>query len=116
MKAIKLTTIALLLLFGSIVMVTPASATCTTFGYFVRVVTFEGKTYAMFREDPVSITDGNYFQVEAQDPQVAMAVYQAFKGASRAYVRTTQATCSTTVEPGTNKIDLGVVDRVGLGY
>lgn len=116
MKAYKITVIALLVLFGGILMVTSASATCTAFGYFVRVVTFEGKTYAMFREDPISSTDGNYYQVEVQDPQVAMAVYQAFKGASRAYIRTTQATCSTTVEPGTNKIDLGVADRIGLGY
>jgi hypothetical protein len=116
MKTVKIAAIASLVLFGGIMIVAPASATCTKFGYFARVVTFEGKTFAMFREDPVSLTDGNYYQVEANDAQVAMAVYQAFKGGSKAYVRTTQASCSTTVAPGTNKIDLGIVDRVGLGY
>lgn len=93
--------------------ISPANATCTKFGYFIRVVTFEGKTYAMFREDD---DDSNYFQVQAQDSQVAAAVYQAYKGASKAYVRTTQPSCATTPDPGTNKIDLGIVDRVGLGY
>jgi hypothetical protein len=116
MKSIKLATITLLLLFGFIVIVTPASATCTAFGYFVRVVTFEGKTYAMFREVPADTTNGIYYQIEARDSQVSMAVYQAFKGASKAYIRTTQTTCSTTVVPGTNRIILGVADRIGLGY
>lgn len=116
MKTFKIAAIAALVLFSAIMIVTPASATCTAFGYFVRVVTFEGKTYAMFRENPVDVVDGNYYQIEARDSQVAMAVYQAFKGASRAYIRTTQAACSTTPEPGNNKIDLGVADRIGLGY
>jgi hypothetical protein len=116
MKTFKIAAIAFLVLFSAIMIVTPASATCTAFGYFVRVVTFEGKTFAMFREDPVSMTDGIYYQVEVQDSQVAMAVYQAFKGASKAYIRTTQAACSTTVVPGTNRIVLGVADRIGLGY
>jgi len=91
----------------------PAGATCTKFGYFVRVVTFEGTTYAMLRED---FTDGNYYQVQANDAQVAAAIYQAYKGGSRAYVRTTESTCPTDVEPGTNRIDIGIIDRVGLGY
>jgi hypothetical protein len=116
MKSIKIAIIIFLLLFSCIMIVTPASATCTAFGYFVRVVTFEGKTFAMFREIPADTVNGNYYQIEVRDSQVAMAVYQAFKGASKAYIRTTQATCSTTVDPGTNKIDLGVADRIGLGY
>jgi hypothetical protein len=116
MKSIKLLIITFLLLFSCIVIVTPASATCTAFGYFVRVVTFEGKTFAMFREVPADVTNGIYYQIEARDSQVAMAVYQAFKGASKAYIRTTQATCSTTPIPGTNRILLGVADRIGLGY
>jgi hypothetical protein len=116
MKFLKLAIITFLLLFSCIMIVTPAHATCTAFGYFVRVVTFEGKTYAMFRENPDSTTDGTYYQIEARDSQVAMAVYQAFKGASRAYIRTTQAACNTTPIPGTNRINLGVADRIGLGY
>jgi hypothetical protein len=116
METVKLVAVHILLLFSILLIVTPANATCTKFGYFVRVVTFEGKTYAMFRENPVDTTNGNYYQVEARDAQVAMAVYQAFKGASKAYIRTTQTTCSTTVVPGTNRIVLGVADRIGLGY
>ena len=50
--------------------VTPASAACTKFGYFARVVTFEGQTFAMMRENPVDTTSGIYYQVQAVDPQV----------------------------------------------
>lgn len=98
---------------GFFIITNTAQATCTKFGYFIRVVTFEGHTYAMFREEPA---DHNYFQIEAVDSQVAAAVYQAYKGGSKAYIRTTQAACATMVDAGTNKIDLGVVDRIGLGY
>jgi len=45
-----------------------------------------------------------------------MSVYQAFKGGSRTYVRTTQASCTITSVPGTNRIILDIADRIGLGY
>jgi hypothetical protein len=116
MKTCKIGLIALLLLLGSIMTVTSAGATCTMRGYFLRVVTFEGRTYAMFRPEPLETTSGNYYQVEVRDAQIAMAVYQAYKGGSRAYIRTTDTACNTTVTPGTNKIELGIADRIGLGY
>ncbi len=111
MKTMKHKILKLALVGSLMIGASSANATCTLFGYGIRVVTFEGQTYLMFKTH--TFGSNHYYQGLATDPQVAAAAYQGFKGGSRLYIRTKDASCPT---PIAGKNTLGVIDRIGLAY
>ena len=101
----------LVLLALSVGSISAVQATCTLRGYAVRVAAFPSGIQMYMRP---THTSGYYYRGVTNDPEVASAMFQAYKGKAKINIRSDATVCPVISESG--EYFIGVIDIVGLGY
>ena len=86
-------------------------ADCTVRGYATRIATINDTTFMYLRDRQ---TSNYYYLGSTKNPNVAAAMYQAYKGKAKILATGSAPACPTITGPG--QFLIGDMSIVGLGY